>query len=138
MPVDGGPLGALAHGREPQVRPVGDEGGEDGLPVRARPLTREGAEGRCEAAPVVDLAKQVLDADPGQGCVDGAAQIDEPRRDLQGVPLAEPQACRGDRREGVFGEARGQGLGSLPELLAELAQERVRLTRELEDLMGER
>jgi WD domain, G-beta repeat len=72
-------------------------------PVRIRTLERP-----REVTPCIDLGQEILDTDPWQGAFDGAAQVQDPRRELQRVTLFAVQSAAANRREVVGGEALGR------------------------------
>jgi hypothetical protein len=94
---------AVGHGGQSEIRAMGNQGGQEGREamghpgsVRIRPVERP-----REVTPRIHLGQEILDTDPGQGAFDGAAQVQDPRRELQRIALFTVQPAAANRREVV-------------------------------------
>ena len=101
------PFGAVAHRRDAEVGPVGDQRRRKGdiEVVRAGLVSAQGGERPDETAPGVHLGEQVLDPDPRQMGLDHPAQLLDALGDLQGIRTLQVQAALADRGERVAAEA---------------------------------
>ena len=95
--VGGERVDALAHGGQAEVDAVGNQGGQQRA-VRVGPaglVAAERPEGAGEAAPLVDVLQQVLDADAPQAGADRGTQFAGRVRDGHGVALLELESPLG-------------------------------------------
>jgi hypothetical protein len=125
---------ALAHGGQAEVGAVGDQGGQQRA-VRvgtAGLVAAEWLEGAGEAAQLVDVLQQVLDADAPQAGADRGTQFAERVRDGHGVALLELEPAIVDGGEAVGGQAALDSARGAVELGAEPGQERLPVDRQVE------
>jgi hypothetical protein len=105
--LGGDGIDALRHGGQAEVGAVGDQAGQQ-RPVRVaatRFVAAERLEGAGEAAPLVDVLQQVLDAHARQARPDGVAQLAHLAWDRQRVGLPQLQPAVPDRGEAVVRQA---------------------------------
>lgn len=120
--IHGDAHGTVAHGDAPQIRPMGQERGEQrGRRARAtRWRIAEGGEGTRKATPAIHGHQEFFNAHPRQMSLNDAAEFLHPGRDVQGIIACGTEPVVLDADKGMGGEAGHRllrhGITRLPEV----------------------